>query len=411
MAGQQWSSHYSLIHSGHQAPRNSLCELANSSVLNRIQSVVCRAGIVPPWSVGKTETSAWTTSCKWRALANNAMSICRIGVRSRSARDCRQCISSRGKARASFSLRGVPPCVEQLESNETRRSAGDILLSMKRFAAPISCAALFGAAAAVSSDIQAKATLKLELLTTTEVASKVAAGMSMVLIANGGTEARGPHDVLAGHTIMARATAIEVANQLGNTLVAPVLPIDVGATGVSEGTTTPGGVTMPADVFRMVKIAEIQSMAWNGFKHIFVMGDHGGGQKVMQEAAEEMDRRLAPKGVRVYYVADFYYKYQEDVRMYLAAHNLPIGAHGGVMETSKLLFLEPAPGVYVRPIYKTVPFDPIGPRSADPNAPPLVNNGVVGDPHPSSRDIGRDIQAIGVNDTVAQIRRLLAERK
>ena len=131
----------------------------------------------------------------------------------------------------------------------------------------------------------------------------------------------------------------------------------------------------------------------------------------MQEAAEEMDRRLAPKGVRVYYVADFYYKYQEDVRTYLAEHKLPPGAHGGIMETAKLLFLEPGPGVYVRSIYKTVPFDPVGPRPSDPNAPPPVNNGVVGDPHPSSKEIGRDIQAIGVNDTVAQIRKLLAERK
>jgi hypothetical protein len=63
--------------------------------------------------------------------------------------------------------------------------------------------------------------------------------------------------------------------------------------------------------------------------------------------------------------------------------------------------------VYVRPIYKTVPFDPAGPRPSGANAPPPVNNSVVGDPHPSSKEIGRDIQAIGVNDTVAQIRTLL----
>ncbi len=127
----------------------------------------------------------------------------------------------------------------------------------------------------------------------------------------------------------------------------------------------------------------------------------------MQEAAEEMNNRLAPKGVRVYYVPDFYFKYQEDVRTYLAAHNLPIGAHGGVMETSRLLLLEPAPGIYVRPIYKTVPFDPAEPPPSGANARPPVNNSVVGDPHPSSKEIGRDIQAIGVNDTVAQIKALL----
>jgi len=78
---------------------------------------------------------------------------------------------------------------------------------------------------------------------------------------------------------MSRATAIDVAKELGNTLVAPVLPIDVGATGVSEATATPGGITVSAEVFKSLKLAEIESMVWNGFKNIFVMGDHGGGQE------------------------------------------------------------------------------------------------------------------------------------
>src|SRR5262245_25560946 len=69
--------------------------------------------------------------------------------------------------------------------------------------------------------------VELELLTSSEVVDKQAKGFINVLIVNGGTEARGPHNILAGHTIMSRATAIDVAKELGNTLVAPVLPIDV----------------------------------------------------------------------------------------------------------------------------------------------------------------------------------------
>ena len=309
-------------------------------------------------------------------------------------------------------------------------------------------ALLGGVALATSSIVLAqlgkpvKDVVELELLTHSEVAERMKAGATSVLIANGGTEERGPHNILGGHTIMARATAMDVARQLGNALVAPVLPIDVAATGVTDGTNTPGGLTVPPEVFKQVKIAEIRSMAWSGFTHIFVMGDHGGGQRQMKEAAEEMDKEFSPRGIRVHYVPDFYSKYQDDVQMYLYEHKLPVGGHGAVMDTSKMLFLEPSPGIYVRPIYKTVPFDPVGQtpeewkaardarnareaaiaagqtppaaaqgggrRQASADSAPKVNNGLTGDPHPSTKELGKTFHDFGVKETVAQIKEMQA---
>jgi creatinine amidohydrolase/Fe(II)-dependent formamide hydrolase-like protein len=286
----------------------------------------------------------------------------------------------------------------------------------------------------------------LELLTHTEVTQKLKDGWTSILIVSGGTEERGPQDVLGGHTMMAHSHADMIARKLGKTLVAPVLPIAVNATGLREGTNQPGAIQMPADVFKAVQIAQIESMSMNGFKDIYLMGDHGGGQNEMREAAGEMDKKLAPKGVRVYYVGDFYNKSHDDVDMYLYEHHLPIGGHGAMLETSIMLYFEPAPGAWVRPIYKTVAFDPTGQtpeqwktardarmarraaaaaggpvppgaggggrgRGQDPNAAPRVNNGVTGDPRPSTKEIGKDLVDIIVNNGVNEIRKVTAERR
>jgi creatinine amidohydrolase len=310
-------------------------------------------------------------------------------------------------------------------------------------------AATFCAAPAFAQ-VNVRDTVDLEMLTHTEVSQKLKDGWTSILLVTGGTEERGPQDVLGGHNIMAHSHAVMIAKKLGKTLVAPVLPVAVNATGLRENTDQPGAIQMPAEVFKAVQIAEIESMAMNGFKDIFLIGDHGGGQAEMKQAAEEMDKKLAPKGVHVYYISDFYNKTHDDVDMYLYAHKLPIGGHGAMLETSIMLYLEPAPGVYVRPIYKTVAFDPTGQtpeqwkaardarvareaaaaagnpqtpaagrggggggrgRGQDPNAPPRVNNGVTGDPRPSTKEIGKDLIDIIVNNGANEIKKVMAERR
>jgi creatinine amidohydrolase len=294
-----------------------------------------------------------------------------------------------------------------------------------------------------------KDVVELELLTTSEAYDKIHnQGKTSVLLITGGTEERGPHNVLGGHTIMSRHRGVEIAKRLGNALLAPVVPMAVAATGVTPGTKQPGGYQIPADVFKGVQLGLIESLSYSGFKDIFVMGDHGGGQKEMKEAVEEMDAKLSPSGVHVYYINDFYQKTHDDVDMYMYEHKLPIGGHGAMMETSEMLYEQPVADMYVRPTYKTVPFDPTGQtpeqwkaardaraarqaaaasgaapaagggqpgggrgRAQDPNAPPRVANGLTGDPHPSTKEIGKVVFEIGVKNTVDEIKKQQAERR
>ncbi len=313
--------------------------------------------------------------------------------------------------------------------------------------------ALAAFAALVSSNAFAQVNVAnivdIELLTHTELSQKLKDGWTSILIAAGGTEERGPQDVLGGHTMMAHSHADMIAKKLGKTLVAPVLPIAVNATGLNasrEMADQAGAIQMPADVFKQVQIAQIDSLARSGFKDIYVMGDHGGGQAEMKEAAEEMDKKWMAKGTRVYYVSDFYNKVHDDVDMYFYEHKLPIGGHGAMLETSVMLYLEPMPGTWVRPMFKTMPFDPTGQTpeqwkaardarmarqaaiaagqtpppqagrggggrgAADPNAAPRVNNGVTGDPTKSTKEIGKDLVDIIVNNSVTEIKKMTAER-
>lgn len=289
---------------------------------------------------------------------------------------------------------------------------------MKRTIATIGCATLVASTAAFAQaprTFSANDTVEIELLTHSELTDRLHSGWTSVLLPAGGTEERGPQDVIGGHTIMVRHHANEMAKRLGKTLVAPVLPFAVNATGLNpnrEMADQPGPMQMSADVFKQVQLAEIDSLARSGFRDIFVFGDHGGGQDQMKQAAEEMDAKWSPKGTRVYYVGDFYNKTHEDVDKYLADHKLPVGGHGAMMETSEMLWMQPADGMYVRPTYKTVPFDPVPQRGAprDPNA-KRVANGLTGDPHPSTKEIGRDLADITVNNGVNQIRKLLADRR
>lgn len=270
--------------------------------------------------------------------------------------------------------------------------------------------------------LNVKDIVDIEMLTHSEIYEKIHnEGKTTVIIAVGGTEQRGPHAVLGGHTIMAHDKAIEIAKALGKALVAPSLPFAVSAAGLSEA--TPGGVSLPPDVFKAVNAAEVESMATNGFKDIFVMGDHGGGQQQLKEVAADEDKKLSSKGIHVYYVSDFYSKSHDEFDEYCIEHHIPIGGHAGVSDTSEMLYWETVPGTLVRPVYKTVPFNPgptpeqwrvqhdpntsaaaVAPR---PNSSNRVTNGITGDPHPSSKELGKIVVDITVKNTVAQIQALM----
>src|SRR5260370_37783237 len=64
-----------------------------------------------------------------------------------------------------------------------------------------------------------------EMMTWLEVKQALEQGKTTALIYNGGTEQRGPQNVNGGHTLMAHATVIAIAEKLGNAIATPVMPV------------------------------------------------------------------------------------------------------------------------------------------------------------------------------------------
>jgi creatinine amidohydrolase len=267
----------------------------------------------------------------------------------------------------------------------------------------VALAALAGwvqAAPARAAAVPAKPVVRIDYMTWPEIYDAIhKEGKTTVLIFDGGTEQRGPQCVLGGHTLVAESTATLIAEKLGNALVAPVLPIS--PTGVSED--HPGGVTMSPELFKAVNAAMVDSMVKNGFKNIVLMGDHGGGQKELGEVAKEKNMQYSSQGVHVLFCSDNYTKAKKQFDDYLTAHHLPQSSHGGIADTSELMYLGGAKYVRTDKITFGDPLPGPGEKPAQ-----KINNGITGDARGSSAALGKVQVDMKVDAAVRQIRGLIA---
>jgi creatinine amidohydrolase/Fe(II)-dependent formamide hydrolase-like protein len=242
----------------------------------------------------------------------------------------------------------------------------------------------------------------IEDLTWMEVREAMAAGKTSAIIYAGGTEQNGPHMALVKHNAIAHYAAGQIAERLGNALVYPIMPFSPAGDPLEKTghARFPGTVSISSEVFlgvmRQVALAAIAA----GFKNVFLMGDHGGGQNELKLAAENLDGEWKAKGVRVFHIADLQGKATQMINAYLAERKIPGGGHAGVAETSQVMFLDQAQK------QNWIRRDKLTAAKGQPEP----ATGINGDPSPSSADMGRVFLDYKINSAVEQIRKLLAER-
>ncbi len=266
------------------------------------------------------------------------------------------------------------------------------MIGMARTVMIVALSLVFGTTLAASRSVY------IEDLTWPEVRDAVAAGKSGAIIYTGSTEQNGPHMALGKHNFVAHYAAGRIAEELGDALVYPTLPC------APTGNLTPktnhmrfaGSITITPDVFKAVVMQVALSAISAGFKNVYIMGDHGGGQDELKQAAAELDGQQGVSGVHVYYIPDLYFKEKEQMRAYLTANGIAVDVHAGTDDTSEIMFLDEA--------RKWIRRD----KLAASNSTQQAVTGVDGDPTKATAAMGRMFLDLKVRNAVAEIRRLRA---
>ena len=223
----------------------------------------------------------------------------------------------------------------------------------------------------------------LDELTASELQARIAAGATTVLVPIGGTEQNGPHMALGKHNRRVLVLATRIAQQLGQTVVAPVIAY------VPEGAVNPptqhmrwtGTISVPEAAFEAVLEGAARSFVQHGFRDVVFLSDHGGYLKNVDRVAAKLNREWLPGSARlptrqVHALPEYYAVTQTDYVDALKAQGFgpdQIGRHAGLADTSLMLATDPS----------MVRIDVAAHRH------PAAADGVSGDPRRASADLGR----------------------
>jgi creatinine amidohydrolase/Fe(II)-dependent formamide hydrolase-like protein len=247
------------------------------------------------------------------------------------------------------------------------------------------------AAASLAHAADRAPTVFVEEMTSAELAARVRAGATTILVPIGGTEQNGAHMALGKHNARARALAQRIAEALGNALVAPVIAY------VPEGRVDPptahmrypGTITISDSAFQQTLEGAARSFRAHGFRDVVFLGDHGGYQKDEQVVAARLNREWSAGKARVHALPEYYRAASSDFDKLLRARgysDAEIGTHAGLADTALTLAIDPA----------LVRTDVLAQAASVP--------GVQGNPARATAELGAMGVGLIVNDTVAAIR-------
>jgi creatinine amidohydrolase len=229
--------------------------------------------------------------------------------------------------------------------------------------------------------------LRIERLTSPEIADAIANGMHTAVLPLGATEQHGAHLPMSVDSDHADHLALLVAERLGDALVLPTVRIGCSAHHLGFA----GTLSLQAETLEAICADCCASLAVHGFRRVLIFSAHIGNYPLLSEIEPKLAARL-PADLDVIAFADSTAVLQawRDAAQRVAGLADHVGGHADVAESSIMLAVQPD---VVRNDRATAGFtgsmdDELLARVFTDGIKAVTPNGVLGNPHGMSSELG-----------------------
>ncbi len=229
--------------------------------------------------------------------------------------------------------------------------------------------------------------LRIEHLTSPDIADAIASGMRTAVLPLGATEQHGAHLPLSVDSDHADRLGVLVAERLGDALVLPTVRIGCSAHHLGFA----GTLSLRAETLEAICADCCESLAAHGFRRVLIFSAHIGNYPLLSRIEPKLAARL-PSGLDVIAFADSTavldaWRGAADRIAGLADH---VGGHADIAESSIMLALRPDT---VRNDRAATGFtgtmdDTLLSRVFTDGIKAITPSGVLGDPHGMSSELG-----------------------
>lgn len=137
--------------------------------------------------------------------------------------------------------------------------------------------------------------LYMEYMSWTDIRDLIQEGYRTVVFSVGATEQHGPHMPIATDSLLGTATALGVAAELGNSLVAPTIRPGFSPHHMDF----PGTITLRHSTLSALIVDYCTSLATHGFEVIIIISSHGGNTNTVKLAAHHAQEMIKETAIAI----------------------------------------------------------------------------------------------------------------